>query len=159
MKIFHIEIDNRQDALDVDRCLIQEGIRAVLEGEGVAAAEVNVAIVDDAEIHIVNREFLSHDYPTDVISFLLSEDDGPLEGELIVSAEHAMKCAHEYGWTAREELLLYAIHGTLHLVGYDDLDETTEPLMRQKETFYLAKAGADVSRRQHPASQGGGSAT
>src|SRR6516164_7619961 len=70
-----IAIANRQRAVRIDRRRLIRLARAVLVMEQVALAEISVAIVDDREIHRINRRFLNHDFPTDVISFLLDEDD------------------------------------------------------------------------------------
>jgi probable rRNA maturation factor len=74
-KIYSVAIANRQRAVRIDRRRLIRLARAVLEMEEVALAEISVAIVDDAEIRAINREFLNHDSPTDVISFLLDGDD------------------------------------------------------------------------------------
>ena len=128
-------------------------IRAVLLDERVAAAELSIAIVDDAEIHRVNREHLQHDYPTDVVSFLYSARKSSakpkstpvrrgseliIEGELVVSAETANREAPRHGWTPAEELQLYLIHGALHLCGYDDLTPAERRIMRRREKEILA---------------------
>ena len=63
---------------------------------------------------------LNHDWPTDVLSFVLEDDDGHLEGEVIISADTAAAAAAELGWPPAAEQLLYVIHGMLHLVGYRD---------------------------------------
>ena len=63
---------------------------------------------------------MNHDWPTDVLSFVLDDDDGHLEGEVIISADTAAAAAAEVGWPAAAEQLLYVIHGMLHLVGYRD---------------------------------------
>ena len=147
MPEYQIEISNRQTLVEIDESRIADAIRAVLAGEGVAAAEFNVAVVDNAEIHRLNREFLQHDYETDVISFSLADSDEPVEGELMVSAEMASHSAAEFGWATADELLLYVIHGTLHVVGYDDLADDLRAEMRAKETHYLQAVGVDVSHR------------
>lgn len=113
----------------------------VLQGESVAEADVSVAIVDDPAIHLLNRKYLEHDYATDVLSFLLSAIDEPLEGEIIVSADTAKREANRYAWSITDELLLYVIHGTLHIIGYDDASDRDRELMRAKERAYLEKLG------------------
>ncbi len=119
---------------------VREVVTQVLRGEQVDQAEISVAIVDDAEIHELNRRFLDHDYPTDVLSFVL-ENATALEGEIIVSADTAQARAVEEGWSALEELTLYVVHGALHLVGYDDKSSSARVLMRQREGFHLTRLG------------------
>jgi probable rRNA maturation factor len=75
------------------------------------------------------------------LSFLLERDGNHLEGEVIVSADTALRTATQLNWPAEHELLLYVIHGTLHLVGYDDLQPELHKQMREQERFYLARLG------------------
>lgn len=133
-----VDVSDEQQVANVDTARLAAGVRRVLEGEGLRRAEVSVAVVDNAQIHQLNRQYLNHDYATDVLSFVLSEPGEPLEGEIIVSAEMAQQRADEFGWDWPDELLLYAIHGTLHLCGHDDHDDTQRQLMRQREMHYLA---------------------
>ena len=133
-----VEIANEQSVHVCDSDLLRQAVRIVLDGESVDHADVSVAIVDDATIHLLNRKYLQHDYATDVLSFLLSSPGEPLEGEIIVSVETAAREAVRYGWNKDDELLLYLIHGTLHLVGYEDASDDERTDMRAKERRYLA---------------------
>lgn len=94
---------------------------AVLCGLGKLAkddGEVNVIIVSAREIHKINKEFLGHDYVTDVITFPY---EGPqMCGDIFVCYAAAEKNAAEYNQSVLEELLTYAAHGALHLAGMDD---------------------------------------
>lgn len=103
---------------------------------------MEIVVTDDEEIHALNAEFLHHDRPTDVLSFALEEDAeiGYLEGNIIVSAETAAARGKEFGLHPTDELLLYIIHGSLHLVGYDDHQKKDILQMRAKEAEYLAAA-------------------
>jgi probable rRNA maturation factor len=85
----------------------------------------------------VNREYLQHDYPTDVISFDTTERDELLEGEVIASGETAERVAAENGWKSSDELLLYIVHGMLHVVGLDDTTAKKAKEMRQAERHYM----------------------
>lgn len=114
-------------------------IRLVLRGEGREAAIVSCAVVGDEEIHGLNRRFLRHDYPTDIITFPLEED--PLEAELVISIDTARRQAREYAVTLREECARLAIHGTLHLCGFDDGTETQRAVMKEREEWYLRQYG------------------
>jgi probable rRNA maturation factor len=148
----HLTLHNRQ-SIPIDERLLIEQLTAVLQAEHIAAAEVVMALVDDAEIHRINREFLEHDWPTDVISFSYAENDEipqgtglrgagrTLDGELVVSVETAARCAGVHGWSFHAELLLYCVHGLLHLCGYDDLTDDERPVMRRRERELLAAFG------------------
>ena len=137
--MIHIEIANRQQALPVDRRLLRRAVRAVLTEEGIADAEISLAIVDDPTIRDLHRRYLGHDDPTDVISFVLERTETWLEGEVIVSADTARTAAPRYGCSPAEELLRYVIHGTLHLAGYRDATPRERAMMRAGERKYLAK--------------------
>jgi probable rRNA maturation factor len=139
--MIQIEFRNEQHALPVDERRLHEAIELVLRRAGVTWAEISVAVVDDPAIHELNRRFLAHDEPTDVLSFVLEQAEGTLEGEIIVSADTAASTASRYGWAAQDELLLYVIHGALHLVGYDDLNPTAKSEMRRQERACLSHFG------------------
>ncbi len=136
-----IEIANEQSACAIQETLIREVVAEILSGEGVAGGQISVALVDDPTIHEVNRQHLNHDYPTDVISFVFDRDGTSLDGEVIASADTACATAKDLGWPAENELLLYVVHGTLHLVGYDDQTESDREEMRGREAHYLARFG------------------
>lgn len=136
-----LELANRQRRHPIDRRRLLAAARAVLAGEGVAVASVSLAVVDGAEMHALNRRHLAHDYPTDVLSFLFERGPDSLEGEVIVSADYAAESAAQFGWSAGDELVLYVIHGLLHLCGYDDQTPARRRAMQARETHYLAELG------------------
>jgi probable rRNA maturation factor len=113
------------------------GARLVLEHEGISRATLSIAVVSDKAIRQLNRRYLQHDYATDVLSFLLDSGTGWLNGEIIVSADTAAAQAPEYGSSPQDELLLYVIHGTLHLVGFDDTTPTARRKMQARQRRYL----------------------
>lgn len=136
-----IEIANEQSACRIDEALIRRAVLEILAGEGVERAQISVAVVDDRTIQAIHRKYLNHDDPTDVISFPLEWKDGCLDGEIVVSAETALAAAQELGWPAENELLLYVVHGTLHLLGYDDQSQPDRREMRDRERRYLTRFG------------------
>lgn len=75
-------------------------------------------LTGDAELTRLNREFLQHDYPTDVLSFPSGVKSGPL-GELAISLERAAAQAHEFGHSTVDEIRILLLHGVLHLIGMD----------------------------------------
>ncbi|MEN0112135.1 MAG: rRNA maturation RNase YbeY, partial [Planctomycetota bacterium] len=98
----------------------------------------------------------AHDYPTDVLSFPLVDEPPHLVGEVIVSADTAITSAAEYGWPAEHELLLYVVHGVLHLAGRRDKTEEESATMRADEARYLRLVGVEAPAPP-PATPGGSS--
>ncbi len=137
-----IAIATPQEIVAVDRKQVRDIVRAVLDGEGVADAEISLAFVDNPTIHALNKRYLDHDEPTDVLSFPLSEPNAKrLAGELVIGVEVAQAQARERGHEVQQELALYVIHGLLHLCGYDDKSEEAAREMRGRERHYLAALG------------------
>ncbi len=115
---------------------------AVLAGEGVREGKVTLAFVDNAHIHRLNKQFLNHDEPTDVLTFPSSPPGAKkLEGEVVIGYEVAAEYAADRGHEVGPELLLYVVHGCLHLCGYDDTTARAAAEMRAKEREYLTKLG------------------
>jgi probable rRNA maturation factor len=126
---------------------LKSAARAVLEGEGVRDGKVTIAFVNNAHIHRLNKQFLDHDEPTDVLTFPYSPPGAKkLEGEIVIGHEIAIEYAADRGHTVDLELLLYAIHGCLHLCGFDDQTDSDAAAMRQRERHYLKLLGLpDIS--------------
>ena len=137
-----ISIATPQEQVPVDRGRMREVARAVLEGEGCADYEISLAFVDNPTIHQLNKRYLQHDEPTDVLSFPLSEPrSGRLAGELVIGVEVAREQAAQRGHDVQAELALYVIHGLLHLCGYDDHEPADAAAMRERERHYLHALG------------------
>ena len=137
-----ISIATPQEVVAIDRGRMREIVRGVLEGEKVADYEISLAFVDNATIHVLNKRYLDHDEPTDVLSFPLSDPKAKkLSGELVLGVEVAQAQAAERGHDVHAELSLYVIHGLLHLCGYDDHDDKDQQAMRTRERHHLAKLG------------------
>lgn len=139
--MIHVELANLQDVLPVNSRLFRRAVRMVLRDAGVLDAIVSLAVVDDTTMRRLHRRYLGEDSATDVLSFLLEKDQQMLEGEIVVGAETACRQAPHFGWTPAEELLLYVIHGALHLVGYEDRTPRARGLMHRRQTEYLARLG------------------
>jgi probable rRNA maturation factor len=133
-----IAVHNRQSRVRVDKRLLKKAVRLILKDVGIESGEISIAIVDDPTIAHVHGEFLGDNTPTDVISFVLDSSASRLEGEVVASADTAMTRASEYDWAPEEELLLYVVHGLLHLTGYDDITPKARKTMRKKEQHYLS---------------------
>jgi len=143
---FRVLVANETDAaIDAER--IEAAVRAAFAGSPYQLVEMSVAIIDDPAIQQLNRQYLDHDYPTDVLSFALEDDPPRLEGEIVVSVDAAERCAREAGWSTDNELLLYVVHGALHLVGYADHSAEDSARMRSREAAALARLGVTLSPR------------
>jgi rRNA maturation RNase YbeY len=132
--------------------LDEEAIRATVErvaaGEGLSIVELSVVLGDHGMVRELNREWLGHDYDTDVLSFPLHGGDAPgsslgpagrreIDGEIYVDLDTAAERAPEFGVTMETEALRYVVHGLLHLMGYDDSDDANRAAMRALEDRYL----------------------
>ncbi|MEA5056331.1 rRNA maturation RNase YbeY [Anaerotignum propionicum] len=114
--------------------------------------EVSVSIVDNEEIHQINRQFRDIDRATDVLSFpLLTYEEGEIPdlnekeevllGDIIISLERAREQAEEYGHSLKREIAFLTAHSMLHLLGYDHMEEEEEKEMFAKQREILNKAG------------------
>ncbi len=129
---------------------VEAAVRHVLVEEGVTAAEISVAFVGDEEIGRMNEGYLAHAGATDVISFALhAAGERPL-GDIYVGVEQAARQAAEMRVPPGEELLRLAIHGTLHVLGYDHPGEDEE---REGSPMYLRQEALLTSflERNRPA--------
>ena len=142
----YLEVLDEQDELVVDRAKVRTVCEQILDDAGIRSGKINVILVDSDTIQQYNRDFLQHDTPTDTISFPLEDrrSEGSLEGEVLACTEVAKSRAAEFSWTAEEELLLYVVHGMLHLVGFDDATPEQQTAMQEKERSYLATLNIQV---------------
>lgn len=145
-------MENAQDKITLGEYLekrLQDGLNAVAKLHDLDdMTEVDITIVDDEEIHQLNRDYRNVDRPTDVLSFALDEDDedepelmeGQLHllGDIIISAETATRQAEEFGHGLEREIVYLAVHGLLHLLGYDHMVEEDKVIMRAKEEEALS---------------------
>ncbi len=114
-------------------------IETVLAHLAIENASLEFTFFDNASIHEMNKTYLNHDWPTDIITFDLSEDSGevaktsPLEGDLYISVEQASIQASSLGHSLEKELKIVIIHGILHLLGYDDQTPEDQSEMDAKQ--------------------------
>lgn len=133
---------------------IEANVRAAAEmvGKlyGVEKGEVSVTLTNNAYIHTLNKEYRGIDRPTDVLSFALNESeepemvDGPevnVLGDLIISVERAEEQAADYGHSLRREVAFLTVHGMLHLLGYDHMEDEEREEMEEEQRFVMEKLG------------------
>ncbi|MEA2013026.1 MAG: rRNA maturation RNase YbeY [Verrucomicrobiota bacterium] len=109
---------------------IQIGLEKKYPGE---IPQLNVCIVDRKKIIELNEEFLRHAGETDVIAFAYEDEDLDIAGEIYVCEDVAKDSAEKYNNSFSEELILYMIHGMLHLAGYDDTNDKDRRKMKKAE--------------------------
>lgn len=129
---------------------IRDAVTAAADSLGCHGGRIGVLITDDETIHQVNRRHLDHDYPTDVISFTYERTQTVVEGELVASLCTARRTASELGWDWRHELLLYVVHGTLHICGLEDTTPDERAEMRTQEQVILRQLGIDDAWQYSP---------
>ena len=151
-----LELDVAEPFADeVERPMLERVLARALVAEGiVGAVEVSLVVTDDAEVHALNRQYRGIDRPTDVLSFSQLEAPSTAEtaaasfprpsgdaltlGDIVISGDRVREQAREYGHTHRRELAYLAVHGLLHLLGYDHETPSDRLVMRAKEEAALA---------------------
>jgi rRNA maturation RNase YbeY len=121
-----------------DRRILKTTLAALFKKEKKKLAELHYIFVSDDRLLEINRQFLQHDFYTDIITFPLSEPGQPISGEIYISVDRVRENAREFGGTVKEELLRVIFHGALHLCGYKDKTTPQQREMRQLEEKYLA---------------------
>ena len=143
-----IIIENRQKQISIDRPSVRKSMSRIMKHLNCSNKVISLLFVDDEEIREINRHYLSRDYPTNVISFSLTEgefgDINPnILGDIVISAETAFKDAEKSGIAFNDELAFLMIHGVLHLLHYnhENAGEANTLTMKKKEQelFYMLK--------------------
>ena len=140
------------ETLTVEENLQEEILRAAdIVGEiyGVENSELSVTLTDDEHIHALNKKFRGVDKATDVLSFAFRESDEPeiigadfeILGDVIISLERAKVQAEEFGHSFLREVIFLEVHGLLHLLGYDHIDDNERQEMEAEQKFIMAKLG------------------
>lgn len=126
--------------------LIRRACQTALAMEG-ARGDITVLIADPERIQTLNRDFRHVDRVTDVLTFpawegeaIFAPSDGYL-GDIMICMERAKEQAEEFGHSLERELAFLAVHGTLHILGYDHMEPEEEALMRQRQREILERIG------------------
>ncbi len=144
-----VAIASTQQAVRVPRKRIAELVARLARQEGVRLAHVDVAVVTGREMAALNRRYLGCTGATDVLSFDMSDElsDG-LVAQIIVCGNVAARQAPRHGNCAARELLLYVVHGLLHLTGYDDTTPALAAEMHARAERLLAEVYPPPTRRR-----------
>jgi probable rRNA maturation factor len=120
-----------------DRQILKFTLRALFKKEGKKLAELQYIFCSDRRLLEINRQFLKHDYYTDIITFRLSAPNQPVTAEIYISVDRVRENAREFGNSVKNELLRVIFHGALHLCGYKDKTPKDQAMMRKKENAYV----------------------
>lgn len=120
-----------------NRILLKSFIEKQLRKEGIAIEALQYVFCSDDYLLNINKQFLNHDYYTDIISFDLSEEKGVLIGDIYISIDRVKENAKTHGNKYLHELLRVIFHGALHFCGYKDKKPADAKLMRSMEDKWL----------------------
>ena len=124
-------LDVMMPHFDADR--VRSWIVGVVEGQGFRVGELYYIFCDDETLLRINQERLGHDFYTDIVTFPLSYCDEIISSEFYISLDRVAENALVLGRDFNQEFYRVIIHGVLHLIGFDDLDEESRTLMRSME--------------------------
>lgn len=145
-------ISNHPEELEFPQEYIDNVVRAAKKvGElyGVENGEVSITLTNNEYIHQLNKKYRGIDRPTDVLSFALNESDEPaiadaainILGDLVISVERAEEQASDFGHSVRREMAFLTVHGMLHLLGYDHMEEEERAEMENEQRYVMEKLG------------------
>ena len=148
-----VNIEKDPENLEVENSLLDD-IKTALDLAGEIYdlnAEVSVTITNDEKIHELNLQYRNIDRPTDVLSFALRESDEPeiifdeaqpeILGDIVISIDRAKEQAVEYNHSLRREVTFLTVHGILHLLGYDHIEENDRLEMEAEQKFLMDQLG------------------
>ena len=124
-------LDVMMPHFDADR--VRSWIVGVVEGQGFRVGELYYIFCDDETLLRINQERLGHDFYTDIVTFPLTSCDEMISSEFYISLDRVAENALVLGRDFNQEFYRVIIHGVLHLIGFDDLDDESRTLMRSME--------------------------
>jgi probable rRNA maturation factor len=138
-----VQITKNFKNIDIRQSKLKKLVEFICNRFKLSKATISIAIVDDAQIRKLNKQFLNKDRPTDCLSFNLSENDtnSVKSFELVVNAEMAVRQANLRGHSSEAELALYITHGLLHNLGFDDSTQGQAEKMHNIENEILQQLG------------------
>lgn len=134
--MMRVQVFNAHTRYRLHRKKVARYVSRVLKEKRKTSGTISVILIGSRYCRILNRDFLGHDYVTDVISFNLSEGKR-LEGEIYINLDQAKKQASDYSVPFYNEVARLAIHGALHLIGFDDATRAGREKMRREEAKQL----------------------
>ena len=117
---------------------IREWINLAIASEKKTTGTINIIFCSDKYLLKLNKEYLKHNYFTDIITFDNSENKRSISGDIFISIDRVKENAKDFSKSVKNELLRVMIHGILHLIGYKDKSSQQKILMNSKEDYYLS---------------------
>jgi len=124
-------------------------IKSLREELNFSITSLDINFVDSSYIHQLNKEYLAHDYSTDIITFNYSGENDNLDGEIFISHEDAKRNSEKYVVTFSNELIRLVIHGVLHLLGYNDKTAKEKRIMKKMENMLVIKFSKSFNNLVH----------
>ena len=118
--------------------LLRKWIKDSIDDSERIIGDINIIFTSDKYLLSLNKEYLSHNYFTDIVTFNYC-DESILNGDIFISIETVKNNSEQFGVRFIEEVHRVIIHGILHLIGFDDKNEEEKTIMREKENFYLKR--------------------
>jgi rRNA maturation RNase YbeY len=122
-----------------DRTKLKKAIEHIFKSEKKPLNRLNYVFCSDKKLLDINRQYLKHDYYTDIITFDFSTKSSPVIGEIYISVNRIKENARKFSHSIGSELHRVIFHGALHLCGFKDKRKKERDKMRRKEEFYLNK--------------------
>jgi probable rRNA maturation factor len=152
MGSYQIDVQQKEKVTLSLATAVRNAVNTTLRHESVRLpAAVSVLLTDDEQLQQLNESYRGIDKPTDVLSFPAGEtmpgmgEDAQYLGDIAISVPTAKRQAYAGNHSLKSELLLLAVHGTLHLLGYDHEDEDEKTRMWWVQASILAQLGAEIT--------------
>jgi rRNA maturation RNase YbeY len=124
---------------------IHKLIKSLKTELGFVIESLSISFIPSDEVYKINKEYLNHDYYTDIITFNYSGNNNNLDGEIIISNEDAINNSIRYKVTIEEEVTRLVIHGILHLIGYNDIEMNEKYKMKKTENYLTKKYSINLN--------------
>lgn len=124
--------------LHLNKVKLKNWIKSVIKEEGSSSGDLSFIFCSDEYLLEINKQYLNHDYFTDIITFDYV-DNGLISGDIFISVERVAENAESFKVSFSNELNRIIIHGVLHLLGYKDKASNEKKLMTEKEDYFLSK--------------------
>jgi rRNA maturation RNase YbeY len=128
------------EPIKLHKKVVKNAFDFIIKSEQKFPGEISVIFCSDNYLLKINEQYLNHNYYTDIVTFNYVENS-VISGDLFISVHRVDENANQMGVNFNEELYRVMFHGMLHLCGYNDKTNAEKKVMREKEDFYLGKAG------------------